>query len=62
MTDDQIAMLMLSSALAPLPSDLRRMAEDDAFWTSFEDVDGPDELSLDQHRLLAAIGVEWEVD
>ena len=55
-------MLMLSSALAPLSTELRRLAEDDRFWDSFEAVGNPSELSLDQHRLLAAIGVYWEAE
>lgn len=62
MSPQQISMLMLSSALAPLSADLRRLAEDDRFWDSFEAVESPSELSLDQHRLLAAIGVDWEPD
>jgi hypothetical protein len=62
MSPQQISMLMLSSALAPLSTELRRLAEDDRFWDSFEAVGNPSELSLDQHRLLAAIGVDWEAE
>jgi hypothetical protein len=59
MEREKVEMLCLSSVLAELPADLKAMAIDAEWWADLE-LTPEDELTEDQQRMIAALGVDLD--
>lgn len=59
---EQLTFVIAHSKQYDLTPDLEALVDDVGFWAAFREVATPAELTRDQARMLAGLGIEWHVE